>query len=122
MRPLSAVSFLPCAMTDRVGSVTSPSGGVIVGEHRTETPGSAVGVRAPRALRLINSFRGASSSTRQVKHGAPISAGVGRIVQEPGSIDLQPWGVAVVPWTHDLARGRCQSKEVRESHALQAFG
>src|SRR5258706_8258362 len=88
-------------MTATADSATSPSGSVAAVARRTETPGSGVGVRPSPARRAISSFRRPSSCMPQVNHAGPTSnATTGRIVQEPGSIDLEAGGRALVSWSH----------------------
>ena len=71
----------------------------IVGEQMTETAGSAVRVRPSPAWRVIDSRSPASASTHPSEsRGRIFTAAIGRIVQEPGSIDLTHRELAVVSW------------------------
>src|SRR5882762_6094612 len=63
-----AVAGTPCTTMPSGGRATAPSGSVVVGERRTETPGSAVHVTPSPAWRMIDSRRRASSSMSPVDH------------------------------------------------------
>src|SRR5258705_5460160 len=100
------------------GSATSPSGSVTAVARRTETPGSGVGVRPSPARRAISSFRRPSSCMPPVNHAGPTgNATTGRIVQEPGSIDLGAGGRALVSWSH----GQANDDDTRRRSAGGAY-